>query len=128
MRSSVYVRFWRYFNPFSTNVLPLYHLKRLENRRFFNFFFWLTLVRPNRYAYMYAKFWKICWLVYGLRVKLKRPWFNRVNTGRRCFLEVSFYSHQIELVLKKVLGIFKIVLSLKDRHVFMSQSLRVLRL
>ena len=51
-----------------------------------------------------------------------------LNTGKLFFLEVSFWSQQKEhrFFSKTVLGIFKIALSLKDRHVFMWQSVKIL--
>ena len=51
-----------------------------------------------------------------------------LNTGKRFFIEVSFQSQQKELGFfqKKALGIFKIALQLRDRHVFVWQSVEIL--
>ena len=54
-----------------------------------------------------------------------------LNTGKGCFLEVSFSSQQKErhrFFYKTVLGIFKIALSLKDRHVFMWRLVKILNI
>ena len=51
-----------------------------------------------------------------------------LNTGKGCFLEVSFSSQQKErhrFFYKTVLGIFKIALRLKDRHVFMWRLVKI---
>ena len=59
-----------------------------------------------------SKFWGKIWVGFCL------------NTGKRFLLEVSFWSQQKEhrFFYKMALGIFKIVLHLRDRHVFMWQS------
>ena len=51
-----------------------------------------------------------------------------LNTGKHCSLEVSFKSQQKEyrFFYKTVLGIFKIALRLRDRHVFMWKSVKIL--
>ena len=51
-----------------------------------------------------------------------------VNIGNRFFLEDSSYSQQKEhrFFEKTVLAIFKIALRLRNRHVFMSQSVEIL--
>ena len=51
-----------------------------------------------------------------------------LNTGKRFSLEVSFWSQLKEhtFFYKTVLGIFKIALRLRDRHVLMWQSLEIL--
>ena len=51
-----------------------------------------------------------------------------LNTGKLFFLEVSFLrpTERALILLKTVLGIFKIAFRLRDRHVFMWQSVEIL--
>ena len=53
-----------------------------------------------------------------------------LNTGKRFFLEFSFSSQQKEHMFfyKAVLGIFKVTLRLRDRHVFMWRSVKILEI
>ena len=53
--------------------------------------------------------------------------FFFLNTGKRFYLEVSFQTQQKEhrFFEKTVIGTFKIALSLRNRHVFMWQSLKI---
>ena len=53
-----------------------------------------------------------------------------LNTGERFFLEASFWSQQKEhrFFWKTLLGTFKIALRLRDRHVFMWRSVKILNI
>ena len=94
------------------------------------------------------KFYTLCHVLKSTDVWtrwLLNPWLNRakmkgcsfyrkicvgfcLNTGKRFVLDISFSSQQKEqrFFWKTVLEIFKIALRLRERHIFMWQSLEIL--